>query len=190
MLEFGNLEIVEKTFTREGGATREQAYHGVKFRRYESEIGKKTFEAENPGQTFVPHVKEQFIVSNTVFEKFGLEDNALTQAKFGVKVFLLVVEDQDAVKPEAKILRRSFNKADKTPLDKGKMFSNDFLSADLIEIGVLDKDQHGNQYLSVKDVSAEVTGLPAHVKAVYEIGKDSTVDASKDEEAAIEKDKF
>ena len=44
MLEFGKLEIVEKTFTREPGAVRGQAYEGIKFRRYESNKGKKAAE--------------------------------------------------------------------------------------------------------------------------------------------------
>lgn len=44
MLQFGDLEVVEKTFTREGGAVRTQAYNGIKFRRYESEKGKKAAE--------------------------------------------------------------------------------------------------------------------------------------------------
>jgi hypothetical protein len=183
MINFGELEIVEKTFTRESGAVRTQAYNGIKFRRYESTKGKKA--AEEEGREFIPFTEEQFVISNKAWEQLGLESNALTQVKSGNNVMLLALEDQDEVKPHAKFMRRSFSKADGTPQKKGKMFSNEFLSGDLVSAGILDATKLGNQYLSLTDVTSQVTGLPSHVKAVFSIGVDSSVDASNDVEESV-----
>jgi len=182
MLEFGKLEIVEKTFTREPGAVRGQAYEGLKFRRYESTKGKKA--AEEAGEAWTPFVEEQFIISNKAFAALNLEENALTEAKNGNNVFLLVVEDQEEVEPAAKFCRRSQTKDGKLS-KKGKMFSNEFLTKHLVENSILDAEKQGNQYLSLTDVSKEVTGVPSHVKAVYLIEVDSKVDASSDTEEAV-----
>lgn len=181
MLQFGDLEVVEKTFTREGGTVRTQAYNGIKFRRYESEKGKKA--AEKEGSAFTPFIEEQFVISNKAWETLGLENNALTQVKNGNQVMLLVLEDQDEVKPHAKFLRRSFSKADGTPQKKGRMFSNEFLSADLVAAGILKGEELGNQFLALEDITSQVAGLPAHVKAVYNITVDESVSA---EDAAVE----
>jgi hypothetical protein len=178
MINFGELEVVEKTFTREGGAVRTQAYNGIKFRRYESTKGKKA--AEEAGEAFTPFVEEQFVISNKAWEQLGLENYALTQVKNGNQVMLLVLEDQDAVKPHAKFMRRSYSKSDNAPQKKGKMFSNEFLAGDLISAGILDSSKHGNQYLALQDVTSQVSGLPSHVKAVYNIIPDTTVSAEAD----------
>ncbi len=187
MLKFGNLEIVTRTFTREGGATREQAYNGVKFRRYESKIGKKAAELE--GKAVDTVTKEEFVISNALFELFNLEENALVQAKFGNTVYFLVVEDQDVIEPKANIMRRSIAK-DGTKLEKGKKFNNDFLTENLVSVGILNAEQFGNQFLAVADVTAETEELPSVVKAVYSISIDTTVDASKEQEEEVSADKF
>lgn len=77
---------------------------------------------------------------------------------------LLVLEDQDEVKPHAKFLRRSFSKADGTPQKKGRMFSNEFLAADLVAAGILKGEELGNQFLALEDITSQVAGLPTHVK--------------------------
>lgn len=183
MINFGELEIVEKTFTRESGAVRTQAYNGIKFRRYESTKGKKA--AEEEGREFIPFTEEQFVISNKAWEQLGLEENALTQVKSGNSVMLLALADQDEVKPHAKFLRRSFSKASNEPQKKGKMFSNEFLSADLVAAGILDGEKHGNQYLALTDVTSQIAGLPSHVKAVYSLSIDSAVDVSADVEESV-----
>lgn len=182
MLEFGKLEIVEKTFTREPGAVRGQAYEGIKFRRYESTKGKKA--AEEVGEAWTPFIEEQFVISNKAFAQLNLEENALVQAKQGNQVFLLVVDDQEAVEPAAKFARRSTNK-DGSLAKKGKMFSNEFLMNDLIAVGALNKDGKGNQYLSITDVTKEVAGAPAVVHAIYLLDVDKSVDPTKDDEEAV-----
>lgn len=178
-LQFGSLKIVEKTFTREQGAVRGQAYDGIKFRRFESNKGKK--DAEEQGETFTPIVQEQFVVSNKAFTTMNLDEYALLQAEFEGKVFLLVVEDQDQVEPAAKFLRASMSKDGKV-LKKGKMFSNSFLSDSLIASGVLSKDSMENQYLSITDVTKEIGAVPAQVKAAYLLDVDASVNADDDTE--------
>lgn len=183
MLEFGKLEIVEKTFTREGGAVRTQAYNGIKFRRSESNKGKKA--AVEANEDFKPSIQEQFFLSNAAFAKLGILEYALTEAKIGDKVLLMVLEDKDDLNPPAKFCRQSTNK-DNTLAKKGKMFSNEFLSKDLESIGVLKADQLGNQYLALTDVTAEVSGAPAHIKAIYNVTVDTSVNAEEDDEDAAE----
>ena len=173
MLEFGSLEIVEKTFTRTAGAVRGQNYTGLKFRRATS--NKNEVEA----------IDEKFTFSNEAFEKLNLDNLALTQAKINGQVLLLVLEDIEGAVPPAKFVKQSVKK-DGTPQKKGKFFNNDFLVSDLVSVGVLKPEVHGNQYLALTDVTAEITGLPAHIKAVYAISIDTTVDASKDVEEAEE----
>lgn len=173
MLEFGKLEIVNKTFTRESGKPRGQGYDGIKFRRAE------TKKANSEG------IDEKFIISDAAFEKLNLTNLALTQAKIDGSVLLLVLEDVEGAVPAAKFLRQS-TKKDGSKQKKGKFFSNDFLTADLIETGVLKAEEQGNQYLALNDVTSEVNGLPSHVKAVYQITADTTVDASADEEETEE----
>jgi hypothetical protein len=172
MLEFGNLEIVEKTFTREGSGPRGQAYDGIKFRRYTT--NKKGAEGS---------IIESFVISNELWNKLNLDTYALTQAKADGKVLLIVLEDQDEVKPHAKFMRRSYKGTNREPLGKGKTFNNDFLTDDLISIGVLDKETHENQYLALEDVTEVYgAGRPAHVKGIYSVVQDTTVDKEQDTE--------
>lgn len=185
MLEFGKLEIVEKTFTREAGAVRTQAYNGIKFRRSESNKGKKA--AIETGVDFVPSLSEQFFLSNAAFAKLGIIEFALTEAKIGNQVLLMVLEDKDDLNPPAKFCRQSVNK-DKTLAKKGKMFSNEFLMKDLEAVGVLKAGELGNQYLALTEVTAEISGLPTHIKAVYNVTVDTTVDADSDDEDQAEEE--
>ena len=173
MIEFGELKVVERTFTREGGATREQEYNGIKFRRYTSKKGAKA--AKEAGETFAPEVEEVFFISNQGWEQLELDRYALTQVLNGKQVLLLVLEDQDAMKPEAKFCRQYYNKEDGSPQKKGKIFSNEFLSKDLISAGVLDADKHGNQFIALVDVTKDINGAPSHVKKVFNLVVDSSV---------------
>jgi hypothetical protein len=184
MIKFGDLEVVEKTFTREGGAVRTQAYTGIKFRRYESEKGKKA--AQEEGKEFVPFMEEQFVISNKAWEQLGLEENALLQTKKGNQVILLSLADSDNVKPAPKFLRRSFAKVDGAPQKKGKMFSNEFLTADLVSAGVIDATKLGNQYIALQDVTSQVADLPSHVKGAYMLVDESIDAAAAEEEASAD----
>lgn len=182
--QFGDLQVVEKTFTREAGAVRTQAYNGIKFRRYTTKKGEK--EALEAGKVFVPFVEETFYISNAAYALLNLEENALTQtiAPDG-SVILLAVTDNDEQGVKPKFMRRSFSKADGTPAKKGKMFSNEFLSEPLVKSGVLDGVVHGNQYLSLQAV--DIAGAPAEVKGAYMLVKDVSVSEEADaEETAAE----
>lgn len=172
-LEFGKLQIVERTFTRANSAPRGQAYEGIKFRRYESEAGGEK------------SIKELFVISDKAFDLMNLNTLALAQANFDGATYLLAVEDQDEVEPVAKFMRQS-RKKDGTLLSKTKSFSNEFLQKPLEEQGILDPTTQENQFLSLVDVTTEVTGLPSHVVKVYRLDKDTTVDveAEKANEAA------
>jgi len=183
MVDFGSLEIVEKTFTREGGAVRVQNFKGIKFRRYESKKGAK--DAAEEGKAFTPFVEEQFVVSKAAWDALNLEENALAQVKGGL---LLVLADQDEVKPHAKFLRKSFTKADGVAQKKGKMFFNEFLTADLIESGALKAEVLGNQFLKLEDVTSSVSGLPSHVSGVYKLVVDDSIseEDAKAEDAVVE----
>lgn len=174
MLEFGNLEVVERTFTRANVSPRGQAFDGIKFRRFESTKGKKA--AEKNGIDFTPFIETQFVISDKAYELMGLDENALTEAKSDGKVLLMVVEDQDKLKPVAKFLRQSYKEGG-AKSKKGKFFSNPIMEEHLTEVGVLGTEV-GNQYLKLTPV--EVSGAPSHVKAVYQLEVDSSVDASAD----------
>lgn len=179
MLKFGELKIVEKTFTREPGGVRGQAYDGIKFRRYDSTKGKKA--AEDAGEKWEPFIEENFIISNKAWAQMGLEEFALIQAVDEGKVFLLVAEDQDEVEPKAKFCRRSISKKGEL-VKKGKMFSNEFLMSALVEAGVLDKEKKGNQYLALTDVTKEIADRPDQIKAIFYLVVDESVDATQDNE--------
>lgn len=168
-MEFGKLNVVEKTFTREKGVARGQNYSGIKFRR--SDSNKKNEEG------VVEHsISEQFIISDKLWKELNLDTYALAQAEGGI---LLVLEDKDDVKPAPKFVRQSV-KRDGTKQAKGKMFTNDYLLADLIASGIVKAEEKGNQYLTLTPI--EVSGAPEHVKGVYQIAVDSTVE--KDEDSA------
>jgi hypothetical protein len=144
MLDFGNISVVEKTFTRTGGVSRKQAYNGIKFRRTASKKGG------------VEGIDTFFVVSNHLFEKLGLATNALTQIALpDGSVGLIVVEDQDKLEPVAKFMRQS-KKTDGTFQKKGKTINNDILRDALIAAGT-------------------------HVKGVYKIVVDATVNAAEAE---------
>ena len=170
-IQFGNIEIVEKTFTRTGGIVRVQQYHGFKYRRA---LSKRKGDEEDT-------VREIFVVSNTAYNQMNLDTLALTHAKHGDNVLLLVLEDQDNLKPPAKIMKRKMSKEGE-PLKKGKSFSNEFLSKDLEDIGVLTPGQMGNQYIAIVDVTQSIGGLPEHVKAVFQLIKDETAVDNGEEE--------
>jgi|NOAtaT_7_FD_contig_41_5704649_length_931_multi_1_in_0_out_0_2 hypothetical protein len=167
MLDFGNISVVEKTFTRTGGVSRKQAYNGIKFRRTASKKGG------------VEGIDTFFVVSNHLFEKLGLATNALTQIALpDGSVGLIVVEDQDKLEPVAKFMRQS-KKTDGTFQKKGKTINNDILRDALIAAGTLSADAMGSQFLTLESVAA--SNVPAHVKGVYKIVVDATVNAAEAE---------
>ena len=186
MLDFGKVELVEKTFTREAGIPRGQAFNGIKFRRFESTKGKEKVEKE--GGKFEPFTEEQFVISNKAFAQLELETYALAEAKANGTSYLLVVEDQDKVAPIAKFMRQSMSKKEGKVYAKGKFFSNSILAQNLVENGVLDASKHGNQYLALTDVTAQMSNLPEQVKAVYSVAVDTSVDESKDVEVESDAD--
>ena len=122
-MQFGNLVLVEKTFTREVNNPRGQDYEGIKFRRFTS--NKKSKEGQ---------IEETFTISDKLFDSLQLSTYALSQANLPDKsgVLLLVVEDQDKVKPVAKFLRQQV-KGDGSKPVKGKIFSNEFITEGLVE---------------------------------------------------------
>lgn len=177
--DFGTLEIVEKTFVRKPGEKRGQSFDWIKFRRYMSEKGKD--KAEKAGEKFEPFVDTQFVLSDKAFEKLNIAEYAFTQAKTANGVILLVLEDRDDVKPPAKFLRES-TKKDGTASEKGSIFTNTFFEEDLIEKGLLPKEEIGNFFLSLVDVTETYANRPAHVKGVYNVVVDTTVDAKAEAE--------
>lgn len=167
-MDFNQFEVVERTFSRKKGAVRGQDYEGLKFRRYISN------KAGSEGQK-----QETLTFSDKMWSHLDLDNFACTQANTPDGVFLLVVEDQDKVKPVAKFCRQSFNE-DGTKQGKGKSFSNPFLVNALIEKKVLDAETMENQYLSLVDTTAETANLPSNVKGVYRFVIDENVDAGVD----------
>jgi hypothetical protein len=171
-MDFGKLELVEKTFTREVNNPRGQDYSGIKFRRFVS--NKKGKEGQ---------LEETFTISDKLFDDLQLSQYALAQANDheGKRVLLMVVEDQDEVKPVAKFLRQQVKKDGSKPA-KGKMFSNEFVTEGLINYNVLDEKTQDNQYLALEDVGSEFSDMPSVVKGIFKIVKDESVDASTDQE--------
>lgn len=163
-IEFGKLEIVNKTFTRENGVNRTQDFNGIKFRRAFSNKGG------------VEKLSEKFIFSEKAFKMLDLDNLALTQAKINEQVLLLVMQDIEGAVPPAKFMKSS--KKDGVNQPKGNFINNSFLKNDLISIGVLDKEKFGNQFLALTNVTSEITGLPEHIKFVYAISIDTTVDST------------
>lgn len=172
-MEFGKLELVEKTFVREVNNPRGQDYEGVKFRRFTS--NKKGKEGQ---------IEEEFTISDKLFDSLNLGSLALAQANTPQDVLLLVVDDQEEVKPVAKFMRQS-KKKDGTLQAKGKKFSNSFLVDGLVERGILDEKTQDNQYLALVDVTGEFPDKPSVVHNVYKIVKDDSVDASQDTEEEV-----
>jgi len=176
--------MVDKTFVREKGGTRTQNYDGIKYRRWESEKGKKA--AEEEGKEFTPFIEDQFIVSKKAFEKLNLTQYALTQFKTDKDVLLVVLKEVEGAKPEAKFLKQSYSK-EGVAQNKSSFFSNVFLAEDLAAKGLIDKDKLGSQFLGLEDVTAEITDIPSHVVAIYKVVVDTTgSDDEEEEEVATE----
>lgn len=178
-MDFGKLEIVTKTFDRKaGGATRGQDYKGIKFRRYVSKRKGKE------GQ-----LQEVFVIADELFAGLNLTEFALTQANTPEAVLLLVVEDQDKLAPVAKFCRQSVSKKDGAKQDKGKSFSNPYLLNALIAKGTIHPEELGSQFLNIVDAFKEMQNVPAHVKGIFKIVVDTTIDkvaANKAEAATVD----
>lgn len=171
-MEFGKLELVEKTFTREVNNPRGQDYSGIKFRRY---VSKK---AGNEG-----NLEEEFTISDKLFDALQLKTYALAQANDteGQRALLLVVEDQDEVKPVAKFMKQQTKKDGSKP-EKGRKFNNEFVVEACVNYGVLDEKSTENQYLALVDVGSEFPDKPSVVKGIFKFIKDESVDKQKDED--------
>ena len=174
-MQFGNLVLIEKTFTRENTNPRGQDYDGIKFRRGISKKEGKEGEIE-----------ETFTISDKLFDSLQLKTYALSQANLpdNAGVLLMVVEDQDKVKPIAKIMRQQKQRADGTTPVKGRIFSNEFVSQGLIDAGVLDPKKIGNQFLALENLTEKFDDRPDHVKGIFKVVFDDTVDTSGEDEGA------
>ncbi len=161
MLQFGKLNQVKTMYSREGGATREQSYNGIKFRKALSSKGKK--KAEQEGKEFTPFVETTFYVSNALFNKLNLAENGFAVYDDEKGVYLALVSDTDE---DCKIFRKARGDK-KTPL-----FSAPNVEELLTKLGVLSTAE-GNQFLTLTEVQVEE--LPANVKAVYQVVIDTTV---------------
>ena len=172
-MQFGNLVLIEKTFTRENTNPRGQDYDGIKFRRG---ISKKEGKEGD--------IEETFTISDKLFNSLQLSTYALSQANLpdNKGVLLMVVEDQDKVKPIAKIMRQQKQRADGTTPVKGRIFSNEFVSQGLIDAGILDPKKIGNQFFALENLTEKFEDRPEHVKGIFQVVVDDTVDASEEEE--------
>jgi hypothetical protein len=169
-MDFGNLEIVKKTFVRKSGAVRGQEYKGIKFRRFKSKRKGKE------GEIF-----EQFTISEHLWKALELDKYALAHANAPTgEVILLVVDDQDETKPVAKFCRKSIGK-DGVAKEKGKSFGNPFIVEGLLKNGVLKPDTLDNQFLTVKNVADQFANPPSVVHAIVAIVPDDTVEESEEE---------
>lgn len=178
-MNFGNLEIQDKTYSRESHP-RGQAFEGIKFRRYISK-------AKNTKKN---KVKEIFTVSDVLFEKLNLNNYALAQANIpnGGGVLLLVVEDQDEKKPVAKFMRKSSHKDKETGQivqeDKTGSFSNDLLVGALTKVGLLGTEPVLKAYFNLEDVTnqPDYADKPSHVVGIYKVVKDEAATAAAQQE--------
>jgi hypothetical protein len=172
-MQFGNLVLIEKTFTRENTNPRGQDYDGIKFRRG---ISKKEGKEGD--------IEETFTISDKLFNSLQLSTYALSQANIPENggVLLMVVEDQDKVKPIAKIMRQQKQRADGTTPVKGRIFSNEFVSQGLIDAGILDPKKIGNQFFALENLTEKFEDRPEHVKGIFQVVIDETVDTSGEDE--------
>jgi len=172
-MQFGNLVLIEKTFTRENTNPRGQDYDGIKFRRGISKKEGKEGEIE-----------ETFTISDKLFNSLQLSTYALSQANLpdNKGVLLMVVEDQDKVKPIAKIMRQQKQRADGTTPVKGRIFSNEFVSQGLIDAEILDPKKIGNQFFALENLTEKFEDRPEHVKGIFQVVVDETVDTSEEAE--------
>lgn len=177
MIDFGKLEKVEKTYSREGLATRKQAYNGIKFRRWNAK-GKD--DEGNP--TFV--LKEGFTFSDNLIEKLNLNSNGFVQYLDGERdnqgklvkatdVYLVLLDDKHE---ECRILKNPKGET------KSMSITASILQKDMIDAGLLDATTLDNQYFTVEETSS--TNAPSWVKGVYKIVKDTAVNKAEDTEEA------
>lgn len=173
-MQFGNLVLIEKTFTRESTNPRGQDYNGIKFRRNISKKEGKEGEIE-----------ETFTISDKLFDSLQLSTYALSQANMPENkgVLLMVVEDQDKVRPIAKIMRQQKQRADGTTPVKGRIFSNEFVSQGLVDCGILDPKKIGNQFLDLENLTEKFEDRPDHVKGIFKIVFDDTVDTTEEDDS-------
>ena len=177
MINFGQLNKVNRTYTREGGAVRTQEYTGLKFRRAITDNAKKKAEAAG----VAPEADAQFYISNALFNKLEIgEKNGLIQfdRPDGTGVMLAVVSETH---PDCKIFKSNARGA-----KKSKMFYAPVLTEALTKAGVLNADFLGNQYLQLKPVT-DVAEVPDFIVGLYDVVMDTDV-AAKESGADDEQD--
>jgi hypothetical protein len=175
MINFGNLEQVEKTFTRKSGkGERGQNWTGIKHRRFESSKGKKA--AIAAGKEFVPFVGTEFTMATSTFKELGLNGTlGLRETKLpDGNIVLLVVEEA-----QAKFMKAKYRGDER--LAKSSKFNNTVMEADMIEAGLLSEDELVSTYFNL--VKQDIEGAPSYVKGGYLLEvSDSVSDDSSDEE--------
>lgn len=176
MIDFGQLSKVEKTYTKENVTPRGQAYEGIKFRRSESKAGKAEGEEGE--------IDSKFTFSNKLWSALELDNHGFVEFTDGQrddkgavvkveKVFLALVADTHE---DAKILKAT-KKGDK----KSRAVRVQVLEQDLVQAGILDGTKMDNQYLTLEK-SDGFSNVPAHIKGIYAIVVDSSVNEAEVEE--------
>ena len=168
LIDFSNIQVQDKTFTRKG-STKEQMYHGFKFRKV---VKEKNGEIEVTGK---------FFISDKVFTDLDLNNNCLMYFVSDGKVCLIVSNDES--------LDGTFLKSRKITTDgvvgvakKGKLFKNEFLEADLVKAGIIDPSlENKNQYFTVEAVT-ELQNAPNYIVSVQTFVADITSDDESDED--------
>jgi len=184
-MEFGNLNIITQQFTRKVTNPKGQDYEGIKFRRWNAKKAIKDEETGKETGDFETTIKETFTFSDKLFESLNLNTYACVHAVTSNGVFLLIVDDQDEVKPEAKFMRRSTKK---TGEEQGKTggFSHMFLVEDLTKANILKAGVNGNQYIKLEDAGSEFTGIPSVVHGIYKLDVDTSVEDDEEGEGKKE----
>lgn len=168
MLVFNKENIRTQTYRKTGGGGKEQLFTGMKFRRAESNKGKK--EALAAGETFTPSIASKFFCSDALWESLGLEEKGFYSYYDAPsnQTFLILTSDNDS----AKIFSKSGRHKEGTK--KGRSFSNDILEEDLQRSGILVAGNLGNQFLQLEEV--DMSGVPEG-DTVYLVVRDNGISA-------------
>lgn len=174
MLDFGNLEKVEKTFTRATGSPKGQNWDGIKFRRFLSNKGSKA--AREAGEEFQPFVESKFTISEKAFNELNLSENGLIEYrdKNTGKVYLILTDEENAQ------FMKGRKSKDGTPTNKTKDFTNTVMEGHLVDAGIISADEQKSFFLSLNKEDAE--GAPSYVKGVYELAVDADGSDDSDED--------
>lgn len=172
MFSIKTSNIKTKTYTKASGATREQNYNGMKFRRTETKDGS---------------INEVFYISNSLWDKLELDsdDRSLVQYKDedafdGMNVLLLCNNENGSMFRSTKR-----NAGDKT---KSKFAKNSILAADLVDDGLVPAEGVGNTYLAVdvQEIGTDTEEYEAGYFAVLVLSADTTIGEEEEEEEEVE----